>query len=74
MLYLCSHRSCGATEGATGGRNSKVCGGVGGGARGRIVRSKASGSEEDTGAVVGLGVGSFADVVEAASKQWWEQW
>jgi hypothetical protein len=26
VLYLCGHRSCGVTEGATGGRNSRVCG------------------------------------------------
>jgi hypothetical protein len=38
MLYLCSHRSCGVTEGATGGRKSRVCGDVGGGAHSRIVR------------------------------------
>ncbi len=38
MLYLCSHRSCSVSEGATGGRNIRVCGDVGGEARGRIVR------------------------------------
>jgi hypothetical protein len=38
MLYLCGHNSCGVTEGATGGRNSRVCGDVGGGACVRIVR------------------------------------
>jgi hypothetical protein len=26
VLYLCGRRSCGVTEGATGGRNSRVCG------------------------------------------------
>ncbi len=36
--------------------------------------SRASGSQEEAGAVVGLEVGLFADVVEAASKQWWAQW
>jgi hypothetical protein len=31
VLYLCGCRSCGVTEGATGGRNRRVCGdGVGG--------------------------------------------
>ncbi len=31
VLYLCGHRSCGVTKGATGGRHSRVCGdGVGG--------------------------------------------
>jgi hypothetical protein len=38
MLYLYGRRSCGVTEGATGGRNSRVCGDVGGGTRGWIVR------------------------------------
>jgi hypothetical protein len=38
MLYLCSRRSCSVTEGATGGRNIRVCGDVGGGAHGRIVQ------------------------------------
>ncbi len=29
-----------------------------------------SGSQEEAGAVVGSALGSFADVVEAASEQW----
>jgi hypothetical protein len=36
VLYLCSHRSCGVTEGATGGRNSRVFGDGVGGDCGRI--------------------------------------
>jgi hypothetical protein len=43
MLYLCSRRSCSVTEGATGGRNSRVCGDVGGGACCRIVRERGVG-------------------------------
>jgi hypothetical protein len=35
VLYLCGRRSCGVTEGATGGRNSRVCGNGVGGDRGR---------------------------------------
>jgi hypothetical protein len=37
MLYLCGCRSCGVTEGVTGGRNSRVCGAVGGVGLGQIV-------------------------------------
>jgi hypothetical protein len=36
--------------------------------------SWALGSQEEAGAVVGLEVGTFADVVKAASKRWWTQW
>ena len=36
--------------------------------------SRASGSQEEAGAVVGLVVGLFADVVEVDSKWWWAQW
>jgi hypothetical protein len=35
VLYLCGRRSCGITEGAAGGRNSRVCGNGVGGDRGR---------------------------------------
>jgi hypothetical protein len=35
--------------------------------------SWASGSQEEAGAVVGLTIGLFADIVEADSKQWWAQ-
>jgi hypothetical protein len=35
VLYLCGRRSCGVTEGATGGRNSRVCSDGVGGDRGR---------------------------------------
>jgi hypothetical protein len=73
VLYLCGHRSCGVTEGATGGRNSRVWGDVVGGVRGRI-GSRASGSQEEAGRLFGSAVGLFVDVVEAASKQWWAQW
>jgi hypothetical protein len=40
MFSLCGHRSCSGTGGATGGRNSRVCSDVGGGARGRIAREQ----------------------------------
>jgi hypothetical protein len=40
----------------------------------RLCGCRASGSQEEAGAVVGPVVGSFADVVEAASNQWWAQW
>jgi hypothetical protein len=43
MLYICGRRSCGVTEGATGGRNSIVCGDVGGGARRRIKQERGVG-------------------------------
>ncbi len=36
--------------------------------------SWASESQEEAGAIVGLAVGSFADVVEVASKRWGAQW
>ncbi len=36
--------------------------------------SVASGSQEEAGAVVGLEVGSFRNLVEAASERWWAQW
>ncbi len=36
--------------------------------------SWALGTQEEMGAVVGLVVGSFADLVEAASDRWWAQW
>ena len=36
--------------------------------------SWASGLQEEAGAVVGLAVGYFVDVVEVASKWWWAQW
>jgi hypothetical protein len=39
-----------------------------------LCRSWASGSQEEVDAVVGLAVGLFADVVEAASKRWLAQW
>ncbi len=38
MLYLCGRRSYSVTAEAIGGRNSRVCGDVGGGAHGRIVQ------------------------------------
>ncbi len=31
-------------------------------------------SQEEAGAMVGLAVALFADVMEVASKQWWAQW
>jgi hypothetical protein len=71
MLYLCGHRSCSVTVGVTGGRNSRVCGDVGGGAHGRIVWELGIG---EAGAVAGLALGLFVDVVEVASKWWWAQW
>jgi hypothetical protein len=74
MLYLCGRRSFGVTVGVTGGRNSRVCGNVGGGAHVRIVRGWASGLQEEAGVEVGLAVGLFADVVEVASEWWWAQW
>jgi hypothetical protein len=36
--------------------------------------SWASRTLEEAGAVVGLFIGSFADLVEAASDRWWAQW
>jgi hypothetical protein len=39
-----------------------------------LCRSGASGCQEEVGAVVGLVVGSFADIVETASKPWRAQW
>ena len=36
--------------------------------------SGASGSQKGVGAVVGLALGLFADVVEVASERWWAQW
>jgi hypothetical protein len=56
MLCLCGHRSCGVTEGATGGRNSRVCSNVGGGASGRIVR------EQDVGITGGSGRGGWLGI------------
>ncbi len=69
MLYLCSHKSCGVTEVATGGRNSRVCGDVVGGAHGRIVREWGVGITGEAGTVVGLAVALFKNVVEAASNE-----
>jgi hypothetical protein len=40
------------------------------GAMARLCRSGALGSQEEAGAVVGLEIGLFVDVVVAASKQW----
>ncbi len=49
-MYLCGRWSCGVTEGATGGRNSRVCGDVGeGGARGRIVQERGVGITGESG-------------------------
>ena len=39
-----------------------------------LCRSWASGSQEEAGAVVGLEVELFADLVEVASERWWAQW
>jgi hypothetical protein len=39
-----------------------------GGTVANLCGSRASGSQEEAGAVVGSAVGSFVDVVEAASK------
>ncbi len=36
--------------------------------------SWALGSQEEASVVVGSAVGSFAEVVDAASKWWWAQW
>ncbi len=36
--------------------------------------SGALGSQEGVGMVVGLALGLFADVVEAAFERWWAQW
>jgi hypothetical protein len=82
MLYLCGRRSCGVTGGATGGRNSKVCSDVGGGARGRIVWELGVGNSGGSGrggwlgirVVCGLSGGGLQPVVGTVVGGWLVGW
>ncbi len=82
MLYLCGHRSCGVTGGATGDRNSRVCGDVGGGERGWIVWELGIGNTGgsrrggwiDSRIVCGLSGGSLRPVVGTVVGGWIVGW
>jgi hypothetical protein len=82
MLYLCGCRSCSVTEGATGGRNSRVCSDVGGGACGWIVQELGIGIIGGSGRsgwlgiriVCGLSGGGLQMVVGTVVGGWLVDW